>query len=714
MRKIFTLFIIVITICSCKKEYGSFYDPPAGQEGQIYQQLVVDTSLSIFVRGIDRVPGLTQELSSSGLFTVIAPDNTAFRKYLKSKAYASIDDVPVAELTQLIKFHVLKYMLFSDNFMKPGPGKQSFEIFKYETRANTAYQERSASGKLMSIYYPSKMIQIYTPNYFSYYSVTAQDYSDVFGPGSAINGTTMMNIMGASVTVKDVAAGNGVFYKIDKVLEANLNIAQNLDTNPEYSDYAQLMKKYFLTYSYNNAATRAQGKNGDLNGDGIIDSLWTRTYFNPDIRIDEENPVSGDGKTSLSFTALIPSKAAFAQYMNTKVLPVYDNNKDSVSKNLLKLLYRSHFIHTMEWPGRLATGNSLSVLGDKTKVVKSDINSVKMTSNGLLYTLNRTIEPGAFTAVTGPAFFAKKYSLFIEMLVNNTNLLPALTLTDISYTLLVPTNQAFSAAGIFWNEELGFYRTGNVKLELAEMERIIGNQVIVNKGLSTTQLTNGWYRMYNSTFIEINNGIYPAFLNSKGPSVNILDPNKAMTNGYFHGTDRLMMPPPYSIAELVNSPANVSAPNNEYIKFKELCSAAGLDIGKTLNPEGNKRITLFAPSNQAIIAAQVANLLPKTGAQGSTSLNTAAKLRLLEYLRYFFVLEQDIFNDGNIVGTFSSGRNAADSTPLKETFRPVTITWNGSTLVFSGTAKVDTTKPTNRITRDGVVHLIDDVLISQY
>jgi uncharacterized surface protein with fasciclin (FAS1) repeats len=721
------LFVSGIVISGCKREFGEYYNPPAGQQSDIYKQLAADSSLSIFVSAIDKVPGLKEELSSSGLFTVMAPDNEAFKKFFGSQQYKSIDDIPVDKLNLIVKYHILKWMLFQDNFINPGLNKSNPEVYKYETRATFVYKEKLASGKVVPIFYPSKMSQVYTPTFFSYYNISPQDYSEVYGPSSIVNAQTRMNVMGASVKDLDIAAGNGVYYKIDKVLEPLLNIAQELDNNPDYSEYNDFLKKRFLTYSYNSLATNAQGNNGDVNGDGIIDSLWTRTYLT-DKNLDNENPIGSD-KKSISLTAFIPSKDAFTQYLKTKVLPNFSNNKDSIPDNLLSLLFKSHITNNMDWPSRVDKGYAISIGGDKVKVAKSDIRSVKMTSNGLLYELNKVIEPAAFTAVTGPAFFAPQYWYFAEMLVRS-NLISTLTVDAIKYTVLAPTNKAFNDRGIYWapQQTPGFFQWTGVlwrPMTNSELSALIGNHVFLNQELSTNDMKDGFYRSQNASYIVIENQkLHGA---ERDSLATIIDPNKKMSNGYFHGIDKVIYNPAFSLASIINSSNTAVIPpvNPQYLKFKELLSAAGIgskDFGGITAVDINKKFTVFVPSNEAIIAAQVAGKLPKTGAQGSQTLTAAEKLKLIAYLKYFFVPEQEVFTDGKATGTFSTSKPDAASTPANPLFLPITVSSASGQLVVKDntgkTANVDMTKPIlypqNTIAIDGVIQIIDDAFTSQY
>lgn len=730
-KLILTLVMFTVIIVGCKREYGDFYNPPKEQKGEIYQQIAANPELSSFLAAINRVPGLKEELSSSGLFTVMAPDNDAFKQFFaQSTNYKSIGAIPVDTLAPLIKFHIMKWMLFQINFLNPGLTGTDFSMFKYETRATVSYKESAATGKILPIFYTSKLAQVYTPSFFTNFGVTAKDYSDVYGAGALVNTQTKMNIMGASVKRADITGGNGVYYIIDKVIQPPLNIAQELDINPEYSEYNRILKESFLSYSYNKAGTIAQGNNGDANNDGLVDSLWVRNYTT-DVNLDTENPLTLDKKNRISLSAFIPSKTAFQQYLTNKLLPAF-NSIDSIPNHTLLILYQSHLTNTLDWPSKLDKGFVTNIIGDRlSNVSRADIVSIKIASNGLFYCLNKVIEPKAFLSVSGPAFFAPKYWYFAEMLLQ-TGLLPSLTSNDVEYTVFAPTNEAFKMRNIIWNNapqngKPGFYQvTGLTQTAISEAEirNIVGNHIIVRQGLSVSILSDGFYPTVNTSFIVVENKKIHGSERDTIPT--IIDPDHKMSNGYFHGIDKLIVNPAKSIYELISATnvTSVIPVTPQYLKFKELCSAAGIlskDFVSITSVDANRKFTLFVPSNEVIIAAQVAGKLPKTGdIKPNTSLTATDKLKLIAYLKYFFVPDQQILTDGKLIGTFPTRKLDATSTPSDILYVPITISHPALTLKDSkGTsAKVDLTQPLiypqNTLCKDGIVHIIDNAFTSQY
>lgn len=722
MMRISVLFlcILFVTASSCKKEYGPVYDPPTGQEGHIYEQLAGNPNLSIFVSAIDKVPGLKTELSSSGLYTAMAPNNDAFARYFASQAYKSIDVIPVDELSQIVRYHILKYMLFQVNFLNPGITKTSFEIFKYETRLITSYKDKLANGRQMSIYYTPKQVQVYTPYYFSSNVLTNNDYSTIYGSDAKINTETQLNVMGASVIEKDIAAGNGAIHIIDRVLIPPRNVAQELDGNAEYETYNQLLKSRFLLYAYNQAATKAQGNNGDINGDGLVDSLWNRTY-SINSYMDNENALNVTSAVSIS--AFIPSKAAFTNYLNSRFLTSFANI-DLVPSTTLTLLFNSQFTNSLDWPSRVDKGLATSVGGDKIMISRSDINSVKMASNGLFYELNKVVEPAAFTAVTGPTFFSPDYSYFSYMLAQS-GLLTLLTNDALKYTILAPNNAAYDLAGITYSTTptpnfSRFINSVKTTMSNSDISALVGTNILVGD-YSVNNLTDGFYLTVNGTYVSVKSGKIEGAV--RGDQVSIINPDIKKTNGYFQGTNKVINDPPsstYSIYSMVAASGSPSPAPYSYLKFKELCTLAGIlskDFVNITSVDASKKFTLFVPSNEALIAAQVAGVLPKTGAQGTTVLDAAGKSRLFSYLKYFFVGQQQIFTDGKSTGNFLTSKTnvAGNNLPLTVSFPSGVLTVTDNTGVQASVLLSNPNNyPQNVIAKDGVIQVIDNAFTSQY
>ncbi len=69
--------------------------------------------LSTFLVAIDRAD-LTGNLDGNGSYTVFAPTNAAFAAFLAANGYTQLEDVPIATLKQLLRYHMVIGPLKSD------------------------------------------------------------------------------------------------------------------------------------------------------------------------------------------------------------------------------------------------------------------------------------------------------------------------------------------------------------------------------------------------------------------------------------------------------------------------------------------------------------------------------------------------------------------------------------------------------------------------
>ncbi|WEK19961.1 MAG: fasciclin domain-containing protein [Candidatus Pedobacter colombiensis] len=704
MRRILILFCLlsILAIAGCKKEREKFYRLPDNLEGEIYKQLSADAQFSTFVAAIDKVPGLKDELSSSGLYTVFAPTNDAFNKYFEANGkFKSLDDIPVVELTKIIKFHILKWMIFSYQFQAPGPSKNSFDLFRYETRASVVYKEYSdLKKKDVNIYYDNKNIQVYTAPFFGYYGVTPADYTSVYGNASAVS--SVFNVMGASVVKTDIASGNGVIHAIDKVLVTPQNIAQELDTDPEYKDYNKILKQRFLSYAFDLSGTKSQGNNGDVNNTGVLDSLFRRVYsFLPTL----------DYEKGASLTAYVPTADAFNNYLNTKLLASY-SSVNAVPDYTLDLLYKSHYSNVISWPSMISKGLAVNILGDKVVLPAGSVLKTKMLSNGLFYQVNTVLEPEAFLAVPGPVFFASEYSYMAQLLIQS-KLYASLVSKELSLTFLAPNNVALEKAGIrpsalstTKNPIFEIIDKGSTvarPMTLADINNWVGNNIIL-KALPEGGFTDGFYDTFNGSKIEIRSGKVYGADKTVTP---VLSPKKQMSNGFFYGTNLAIVPPLTADTYLVQQA--------EYGEFYKLILQVYPTFAITGFPFidqllGNK-YTFFVPSNTAITTAKTQGKIPVIPA--STAPTYAAKIEEMKQFIRYHIVKIPAFTDGKTIGTYNSCMvDKALSSPVKEVNVAVKLGFSAGAIKVTDNKNTisSTTSPTNQITKDGVIQTIDKVL----
>ena len=141
-------------------------------EQNIVDIAIVTPELSSLVAALFAAD-LVDVLNTDGPFTVLAPTNEAFETFLADNGFATLDDVPVALLQQVLLNHVIAADLTSTDLVAAGSGY-----------TNTAAS--GAGNNSMSIYFNTS------------------------------NGVTFNGI--SSVSQADIAASNGVIHVVDAVI----------------------------------------------------------------------------------------------------------------------------------------------------------------------------------------------------------------------------------------------------------------------------------------------------------------------------------------------------------------------------------------------------------------------------------------------------------------------------------------------------------------
>lgn len=101
-KVIMILFLGATTLSSCDNDDDDAVDVPE----TISEIAAATPALSNLVAALDRA-GLVETLDNPGEYTVFAPTNQAFKAFLTANNFASLNDVPLNVLTQVLLNHVV-------------------------------------------------------------------------------------------------------------------------------------------------------------------------------------------------------------------------------------------------------------------------------------------------------------------------------------------------------------------------------------------------------------------------------------------------------------------------------------------------------------------------------------------------------------------------------------------------------------------------------
>lgn len=310
-----------------------------------------------------------------------------------------------------------------------------------------------------------------------------------------------------------------------------------------------------------------------------------------------------------------------------------------------------------------------TVVGDalfvnNAKVIVPDV----MASNGIIHAIDTVIMPPMPTTVdatiTGAVVATDSFSRLEDEVVA-AELVDTLSDANIDYTVFAPNNDAFAKLGdgIVGNADVLLYHV---------IPSPVDSLAAFNSNGQSPETAGG-----DTVDINIVNG--DLYVNAS----KVIGTDIMLNNGIVHTVDTVIMPP---VADTV---ADVVINNDDFSTLETLLGSAGLV--DDLQTDG-ATFTVFAPTNAAFTA--LSNDDPDTFAavQSNNEL-------LVNVLLYHVFADKRIFSPEAIAasgGSLAMMNNAGVDVELRD---------DG---LYINEAKIETT---DILTRNGVIHVIDAVLI---
>ena len=207
MKNYAKLIKLTLLVVSSTLMFSCSDDDSSQQNNSITDIASGNPNFSILVDALTRA-NLAETLDQEGSYTVFAPTNEAFMNFLDDNGFESLDDVPVATLTQVLLNHVVSGTNLSSGL-------------------TTGYVKTLATGSASST------------NTLSMFINTAS--------GVRLNGVS-------SVTTADIIADNGVIHVVDAVIGLP-TIVTHATANPNFSTLATLLTEQELVGTLNGTAS---------------------------------------------------------------------------------------------------------------------------------------------------------------------------------------------------------------------------------------------------------------------------------------------------------------------------------------------------------------------------------------------------------------------------------------------------------------------------
>ncbi len=696
------ILIILIILSSCTKEFEEYYKVPEGLIGTVLDVLEEEGNYTQFIKAVEMVD-YADVLGETGNFTVFAPDDAAFSEFFSEFGYTSLEDIPEEELEGIVFYHII-FWAYSKFMLLYGLGIQDVTIeystlyFKKPTRyVPPTSIEHDTMGRMYNVYHEPKFIPVYSDELFSELEEDASvNYSFLY-PGSVFGG---FHVDRAEVVEQDVPAQNGWIHKIDKVLIPPDNHDQILAKMEEFSTYRELLEKNTF-YQYSSSYTTAQDNEGDVNEDGVLDSLFLKmnSIFPSGASLDIEN-VSFNGQQNI-LTLFAPTNQALQNFLTERTKGYASINQ--IGEYWINW-YLGHYIGTNYWPSgfsRLTEDwewDLTSTLVD-CNISEGDIFYSQTASNGPFCGINKYFLPKIFESVAQPIIGDSDYEWFCNMLVHYLadRLLNEENLT---FTIFAPNNDAIRQAGYIFRGGMGGFGLYGpdpfYPISRKDATDIVNSHIIFGE-LSESDFEEGTFiETSQSTFLAVvQDGIYAG--GDVTPS-KIIASEMVNGKGIVYKIDRMFVAPGNSIFEIISNPTTYP----QYQKFYQLCYESGLIVLDGDNrPQSLDNISVgtsyscLIPTNAALESAIAGGLIPSDADS------------IQQFLRYHFV-EGVIFPDGKKSGTFNTTRIDEESGYLFNTIEILNEKYDLRVKDHLGNIRNVVTP--NHIVEDGVIHQIDSCL----
>ncbi|MBP6181734.1 fasciclin domain-containing protein [Flavobacterium sp.] len=193
-RLIRITFVVFLTIAflNCTSEK---FKESTDETVNITDYIKQNNDYSLFLEMLE-LTNYASFMNTYGTYTLFLPNNDAINKYLSDVGVTSLKDVPIKDLQDIVKLHIL------------------------DSKVNTT---SFTDGKII------------TPSEYGQFLITGAANS---------NGVTSITVnRSANIIASNLEVGNGVIHVIDKVLRvANKTLAETIEADPTLTIFTQALK----------------------------------------------------------------------------------------------------------------------------------------------------------------------------------------------------------------------------------------------------------------------------------------------------------------------------------------------------------------------------------------------------------------------------------------------------------------------------------------
>ena len=600
-----------------------------------------------FIKALDR-SGYRRLVDGGGLVTVFAPDDAAFGSYLQKKyGTTDVDQVPVEELTLLVGCHMIQFAYTTEDFLSfsmvssdDGTDTGDGSCYKYKTYGRPAIEEYTdpLNRRKVKIFSREKYMPVFSTRMFAKRGISDAegDYRLLFPDVNWQGADDRLYAGNAAVTESGIPTDNGYLYIVDKVMEPARTIYKELSDNSSSVDYSfckGLFDRVSL-YKYDAAVSKNYaGASGD--------SLFYFYHWKEPLRMSEipeiasewtyhdESGVVFDRGLRYANNCFLPQDDVLKEYLKNYFseygTQTQEDFLDLIPKNAIYHFLRAHVYGTRDLilPSELNMSPVVGVNGEHFNLSTSELKDVRYCSNGVIYGMDKIFEPAVFTRLTAPLFRYPQFSFYARAF-NTKNMYQQTVDENNRFSLFIQNDQDLATAGYSSSEGStthGDYtfRSKSGNMNANAVSNLLMSQFVYGDlpALEETDARRYFVAKDEKTYFYVKD---KALFDYSGKEVSV----KATfdtDNGTVYQTDRVIPARAGAYSETGKLP--------EYQQFKSLMITAGLgnNSGGLVTPIADGLV--FFPTNEAILAAKSAGMIPEVVDGDVTELR--------KYLQYYFV-----------------------------------------------------------------------------
>lgn len=697
------LFIVV----GCNEDKFDPYARPVWLQGKVYTQMTSEGNedLSTFAYCVQKVK-YDSIIDRTGSYTVFAPTNAAFEAFFASHpSYKKVDDIPLAELEKIVKFHIVQSPWRRDQFRQLDVNGwiDTLDLnnnepngFKRETvlrNSNRKYGVKNRNLVDLSIVDTTattwhrkvftdsrKFAPIFFQEYFNIKDLTFADYKFYFDRD--FEQSNDLYFGGAKVLDNDILAENGFIYRVDRVVEPMKNASEILASTDKGHSYKQFLDlvNYYAEFTYNETETNNQpGAELGLKVDSLFDLSFPALVFGISSEKTQDARRRGTYpnfySVSFQYGLVAPTDEAFNKLLRDYVQGptqwrTLANMPDNIKSAIVNAYMSPIPIYQTDIVKGFRNGQNDMVTIDPANIVHKEFGS-----NATFIGVKEPIIPRAFSSIAGAVYTQRDFSTLMRA-IDRTGMLTSLKREGQNYVFYVVNNDNLNDSSLVvertliskreFFDFLAFEGVGQIgsprtkrKLTVADLRSMLMNQVGLwqPKGLARKE----FIRTLSGNYIVVNNetgeisGTAPTTYGFSGPQVSIFPTPVSVSadNGKVYDAKHWFKMSTTTLYDYISV---------NYPDFQNLLVKAGMALPKEFRYNfisESQQYTVFVPTKAALEAANA---------------NALVGNHLANFLKTHFIQGNLIFTDGNKTpGYYETLRESESSTVYSKVYSKIYI-----------------------------------------